>query len=476
MSPARLFRKIVCTSAIALPLATAVPANGQDLPRRTALGARVAEVEHGVRIDAVLPGGTAEALRLKAGDVITRFDGADVRALPAFLTKLYALPPGRSISMSLVRDGKPTNVTGRTLARSKEAYAGARVTYGTVPFRGGLLRDILVVPGSVERPPVVFYLQGFTCASIEAAAPDSLYAHLSADFAAAGIAFYRVEKPGVGDSAGGIDCRQIGFADELDGFRAAYRHLVDDLGYEPDRIFMLGHSMGGIEAPLLAAEKPPRGVAVFGTVVRNWLDYMQELDLYQDFLMNGADPVAEWQQSERNRELLRLFFIEKTSPRDIAALRPGLEPAMRDLFGWDGGENLYGRHYRFLQDLAGQPLIEAWSKTGSNVLSLYGESDMVAVFGTDQRMIADLVNYYRPGTARFVEVAGTMHGMDTVGDRSTVRTRRVEEGAEPQGDFNSEVSRILVEWVKDSMARPPVRLSTFPDSLAAKVEARAGQQ
>ena len=37
--------------------------------------------------------------------------------------------------------------------------------------------------------------------------------------------------------------------------RAAYRHLVQDRKVSPDRIFMFGHSLGAMQAPILAAEQ-----------------------------------------------------------------------------------------------------------------------------------------------------------------------------------------------------------------------------
>ena len=36
------------------------------------------------------------------------------------------------------------------------------------------------------------------------------------------------------------------------------------------------------------------------------------------------------------------------------------------------------------------------------MLALYGESDIVALFDEDHRLIADIANHYRPGTGRFV--------------------------------------------------------------------------
>jgi hypothetical protein len=130
---------------------------------------------------------------------------------------------------------------------------------------------------------------------------------------------------------------------------------------------------------------------------------------------------------------------------------------LRENFGWDGGERVLGRHYSFLQDQAQQRLGAAWRDTRSRVLSLYGESDMVALTSTDHILIADIVNFYRPGTARYVEVAGTDHGMGIVGDRAEVRRRTMADNAPPRGDFNPEVATILRNWIIESMASPPVR-------------------
>ena len=443
---------LLAAAALSLPLAPA----SADLPRRVQLGIVMPpdrQAGAGAVVGEVVPGGTAATLGMQPGDVILRAGDAPI-ARPQDLGPVLArLRGGTPVALTVRRGGRELVLRGAAVERPRDAYAGARVDYGAVPFRDGQLRDILVTPEGVREPPVVFLLQGFSCVTME----QPLYHRLAEALLGAGIGFYRVEKPGVGDSAGGPHCATIDYATELEAFRGAYRHLAETRGIGPDRIFMLGHSMGGIQAPMLAAERPPRGVAIYGAGLRNWADYNLDLVRFQPYLFSGADPVASAGQAEAYREALRRFYILRETPAHLAAAGPDFAAALRDAMSWDGGENVLGRHYKFTQDLAHLPLTAAWRDARTNVLAMYGEADMVALFDEDHRLIADIVNHYRPGSGRYVEIARTGHGMDVIGTRLEVRQRTVAAGAVPQGEFNPEVARVLAEWIRESMARPPVR-------------------
>jgi pimeloyl-ACP methyl ester carboxylesterase len=345
------------------------------------------------------------------------------------------------------------------MPRPLETYSGATVDYGAVPFRGGLIRDILVSPKAVANPPVLFLLQGFSCDSIESAAPDDPYRRLGEELVKRGLAYYRVEKPGLGDSSGTPACADIDFTTELEAFRAAYRHLIENRHVDPDRIFMFGHSLGGLEAPLLAAETPPRGVAVYGTVLRNWADYHLDIDRYQTFLANGTDPADAAAATERDRELFRRYYFGKEAPAQLAAGNRAYGDAMREVMGWDGTDKVFGRNYKFMQQLAGLPIASAWRRAKTNVLALYGESDIVAIDDRDHKLIADIADFYRPGSGRYVEIARTGHGMTLVGNRREYREKAMAAGgAAPNGPFNPEVAETVAGWIRDSMARALVRL------------------
>jgi hypothetical protein len=450
-----------------LMLAAAAGGRAEDLPRRASLGLAMtppaAGATQGPVVDRVYPDQTAERLGLKQGDVILSVGGKPAPDSATVVAYARTLNAGDPVDIRILRAGKQMRLRGAAVGRPFERYRNAITDYGSVPFREGKLRDILVTPEGSAQPPVLFLLPGYACASIEPQTPNHPYRRLGEELVARGIAYYRIEKPYLGDSTGTADCNEIDFATELDAFRTGYNHLVKIRGVDPDRIFMLGHSLGGMQAPLIAAESPPRGVAAFGTVLRNWADYHHDIDVFQSFLFAGADPAEEAAGAERNRELLRRFYFGRETPAAIAAGNPQDAEALRNLLSWDGRERtLGGRSYKFNQELAHLPLTRAWRDVKTNVLALYGESDIVALNDEDHRLIADIADFYRPGTGRFVEVPGTSHSMELVGTRTEVREKTRAAGRVPNGPFNPAVVDALAAWIKDAMTRPPVRTQTYP--------------
>jgi dienelactone hydrolase len=80
-----------------------------------------------------------------------------------------------------------------------------------------------------------------------------------------GFITMRVEKSGVGDSQG-EPCASIGFSEELSGYRAALAALRTHPEVDHERIYLLGISLGGLFAPILASDVPVAGISVFGTL------------------------------------------------------------------------------------------------------------------------------------------------------------------------------------------------------------------
>jgi pimeloyl-ACP methyl ester carboxylesterase len=443
--------------------AIAGSANGATLQRKAFLGVKMApppQQVRGVLVPEVIPGGTAQSIGVDAGDIIVAAGGRAVAQPGDVAGYAASLRGGDPADLTVIRDGKSIRLRGKAKARPYETFANATVDYGAVPFRGGLIRDIMVTPNGVANPPVLFLIQGFSCGSIEPASPDNPYRHLGGELVKRRIGYYRVEKPGDGDSAGTPACADIDLTTEIDSFRSAYRHLVEKRHVDPDRIFILGWSLGGIEAPVLAAETPPRGVAAYGTVLRNWADYHLDIDRVQSFLSNGEDPTQTFAAAERHRDLIRRFYFGHETPAALAAGNPEYAEAMRNIFAWDGTDKMFGRNFRYTQEIADLPLAKFWRATKSNVLALYGESDIVALNGEDHRLIADIANYFRPGSGKFVEVPGTTHGMELVGTRSDYREKAIRAGAPPTGPFNPQVAADLADWIEASMRRPPVRKKT----------------
>jgi dienelactone hydrolase len=78
-----------------------------------------------------------------------------------------------------------------------------------------------------------------------------------------GFVTMRVDKSGVGDSQG-PPCDSIGYKEELAGYKAALSSLRSHPSVNPDRIYLLGISLGGVFAPLLAADTKVAGISVYG--------------------------------------------------------------------------------------------------------------------------------------------------------------------------------------------------------------------
>lgn len=444
------------TPLLLLLLAATDALAGDSLPRGAALGVALAPAEGGgALVRAVLPGLTGAAIGVQEGDVIVAIDGAPVRDPGQVVAIAGALDGGDKVTVKVSRGGKERTLKGKATPRPYERYDGAVADYGAVGFQGGQLRDILVLPEGVSKPPVVFLIQGFSCATVEPMSADHPYRRLTAELVARGIGVYRVEKPGLGDSEGGPRCGDIDFATEVDAFRTAWNALVEVRGIDADRVFLFGHSLGGIQAPLLAAQRAPRGVIPWGTVLGSWHDYHLQLVRTQGFMSAGADPVASAEQAETARELLRRFYVENTPPAQLAAANPAWRQLLVDLFEWDGQDRMMGRHYGFWHDLDEVPLARAWRDTRSHVLSMYGESDFAALDREDHVLIADVANHYRPGTGTFIEVPRTGHGMEVVGTRAEVRDAARAGREVPEGPFNIEVAEHVARWIGEVMRKEP---------------------
>jgi pimeloyl-ACP methyl ester carboxylesterase len=449
----RHWMMIAAASAALMACAGAASAGPRpELARRAALGVAVETGEGGARVLSVAPGSTAAKAGLQPGDVVTRLNGAAVADHQALVVQAGRLRAGEAVDIAYLRDGASARGAAVAVARPQETYSGATARYGAVPFRGGLLRDILVTPaGAKADGPVVFLIQGYYCATMEGPTPDHAYRALIQGLADRGIATYRVEKPGMGDSQGGPTCLQSDFATELDAFRAGLAALTRDHGVAPGRVVLLGHSMGGLEAPLLAAEgEPVRGVAVYGTVLRNWRDYLQDVFRVQGFYSAGADPVELATLGEAMRPLLDRIFNESVPLRQIAADDPEQAELLREVLEWDGEEQILGRSAAYWRQIAQQPLTAAWRDSRAPVLAVYGEADFAAIDDRDHRLIAEVVNHYRPGTGRFVMLARTGHGFGLDGARDGARdAARAAGGTLPPQPFNPELTRVLADWIDD---------------------------
>jgi dienelactone hydrolase len=222
--------------------------------------------------------------------------------------------------------------------------AGVRFEYGSVDIPdGSRLRTVLSVPERRDGPlPAVLLLQGGGCGSVDMPmAPDVGQPGLVRTIAASGFVTMRVEKSGVGDSQG-PPCSEIGYTQELDGYRMALAALRRHPSTDPERVYLLGISLGGVFAPVVASETPVRGIVVYGTLAIPPAGYPGRSDrFFREFA--SVDVAAAWSAVNARVLVLRGEFDETARAADharIAALVNARHPGAatyEELAGLDHG-------------------------------------------------------------------------------------------------------------------------------------------
>ncbi|MEM1094411.1 MAG: alpha/beta fold hydrolase [Bacteroidota bacterium] len=463
---------LACTTVWVAP---AQQVEGEHLARRGQLGiwpvpvtaanysALGLDEPAGTLVQQLVSGAGAAEAGLEEGDVILTMNDQPIASPQALVELAAPLREGDTFTMTVVRDGEANQVktlSGTATPRALEAYPGADVTYGEVPFQGGHLRSILVRPSGVEAPPVVYILPGYPCQSIEFVGNQpNAYRFIVEGLLARGYASYRVEKPGLGDSQRTPDCQQIDFNTEVAAAAAGYEAVLADARVDRDNVFIYGHSMGGTIAPQLARDvQPPKGIAVFGIVTRNWQDYMLDVHRRQPLWLAGADPGQATAVAEQFRPYIHRVLHEKQTPAAVVAAAENAQVAQQALF-YQGGDQMLNRHYTYWHTLADQNIPASWAEANTHVLAIYGESDFAAINDADHRHLVEVVNHARPGTATFELLPSTNHGLLVVGSREEHMQHRINGTlGSLQGQFNPQYPGLLADWM-DGVRQQPSALA-----------------
>lgn len=385
--------------------AAALSAQAGDLPRRGMLGARIDTNAQGqVVVREVLPNSAAQAMQLAPGARIIAINGSSVTSVPMFLQSLGKLRAGNDLALTVEQDGQASTRTVSLPALPHETHANARVTYGTARSPGGTrLRTILVAP-TQRRAAVILYVQGIGCGTLDRPlAPESdPEMRLMRDLLGVGYATLRVDRTGTGDSEG-IPCSEAGFDAELDAARAALAWVRQRPDVDPSRIILLGFSMGGVVAPLLAGEQGVTDVVVWGTLSRNFLEY-QIRNIRRQLPREGLRTEdAESTMVARIEALSRLMFLRET-PAQVRS-----QPGLADALPVSDSTHMFGRHARYFQQLQRIDSPGSWARVRQRTLALHGEYDWVSD-PEDHQLIAEIVNR-NGGTAEYHEVPGLDHAM-----------------------------------------------------------------
>jgi pimeloyl-ACP methyl ester carboxylesterase len=410
-----------------------------ELRRRGWLGAQLTPSEDGhPAITKLLPGGSLSA-KLKEGDVLQSIDGKDVAGPGAVAAALGPKRAGDVATFLVLREGTRREFVVELIPLPFERSEDFEILYDVVEAQGQRLRSTLTRPRAGSgRLPAVLFIQGLQCAPVdEPVGEPSTVLQLIHALTSDGYVVMRCEKRGAGDATG-EPCSELGFHDEVAGFRAALAKLLAYDFVDPEQVFLFGHSMGGIEAPILATEIGVRGVIVFGTAVLPWAEYLVENERRQTRLQPGADLPALETKARQLADFLHESFRNKKSPAEVVAARPDLEAVSKDYF--PDGVHCFGRHIDFYRELDSMQLADVWARVEAPVLAIHGSLDYTTSTA-EHEYIAEIVNSKRPGTALALVIPGMFHAFNL---RASVQETL---DAPWQGPLGDEVVQQILDWM-----------------------------
>jgi pimeloyl-ACP methyl ester carboxylesterase len=255
-----------------------------------------------------------------------------------------------------------------------------------------------------------------------------------------GFAVMRCEKSGVGDSSG-VPCEQLRLHEEVADFAAAVRALKSYNFVDQEKVFLFGHSAGGWVAPLVAAKEPVAGIAVYGTVVRPFGEYLVENHRRNKWHRHHPDPAELELEVRRMSRMWHLLLNERQAPEDVLKAQPELSDVVKHVFGGSSGLAYDVRSLDYFRDVHDQNMAAAWAKLRLPVLAMIGEYE-VRCSPFEHEYIADIVNFHAPGKGTWKVLPRLDHGFaehDSMPDA-------VEN--EYKGPFGKAVVSESVEWMR----------------------------
>ncbi len=435
------------------------------LPRKALIGVGMApltqeiadknkiKIGDGVSITQIVPNSTAQALGIKVGDIITKINDKKIDSPQKMVQVAGKLIDGEKFSIELISDGKKQTKTGKAKGRPKESTPYSDVRYDAIEYELGKLRTIVHIPKDKKgKLPAVFFLQGYPCQSQEFIpnfeTPDK---RLMVDWIKAGYVVYRVERPNIGDSQTTKDCRDINFDEEVAGNLAAYKALLKYDFVDKDNVFLFGHSLGSNVAPFLTEPQHPKGIIIYGALIRSWFEYFIDIFRVQRTYFGNSRPTAE--ASARDYiPALYAWLEEGKSPEEMKKdpkLKAILEAPSNPLN--NSGNYFFGRHYNFWHTMNKKRMSKAWSEVKSNVLAAHGEFDVQAINDRDAKSIAEVVNESNPGKGKYLLIPKADHGFLKAESYQQI-IGVMNSGQMPiymQQNYNPEIAIKTTEWMAE---------------------------
>lgn len=423
-----------CINLLALPPA-----------RKAILGIKFTPKENGLHIDSVIPNSTASALKLNKNDILLSINGVDVKDMSSYIKAASGIRANDKVNIKLKRNLKELNVNGKAVMRPYETSEIADISYDWVKFRTGYLRTITRKPKGKTNVPCILLIPGYGCGSIENYS-GSYNGKMMNEWLKNGYGVVTIEKSGLGDSYDCEPCAEADLKTDIESFDAGYNYMESLPWVNKQQLFIWGHSLGGMVAPEITKKHQPKGVMVFGTVFRPWSEFLLEMHRVQKPLLDGLD----YEQTETFTRLIQkvyyeFFVLKKT--REELHNNPEYKAIVESELGYKPNDNdMWGRHWKFWQQIDTLNLAKSWSILNCPVLVINGGTDYEQCAPIEPILIEKTVNKAHAGNATRIQIEDLDHFMMKSNSfEEAVKNFNSQEYA--NGNFNTKISDATINWL-----------------------------
>jgi hypothetical protein len=416
-----------------------------DLIRKAFIGLVVKDQHNQVLVDSVMPHSTAAKMGLKKSDVILTINSIACTTVADLQTVTNELRAGAELQIQFIRNKKNLSASMIAIAKPYFKASCCDVIYQSLPAIGCTVRTIIYKPKNKTHTPAVFFIPGYNCGSIEGFA-SNFNGKMIEGWVKKGYTVYTVEKSGLGDSKDCRPCMEVDLQTDIELFETAYRDFAALPYVDRNNLFIWGHSMGGIIAPMIVSKQAVKGIIVFGTVFRPWSEFLLEMHRVQKPLLDSLD----YEQTETFVRLIQKvyyeFFVLKKSRAELFQ-----NPAYKNIVETEleykpGKEDMWGRHWRFWQQLDSINLAVAWQQVNCKVLAFQGGADFIQCAAVEPYLISAAVNKAHPGNAITVTIPQLDHLlMHSLNFEEAVKNMNKKDYL--NGNFDSRLLNESIRWM-----------------------------
>lgn len=407
-------------------------------------------------VQSVFPNTTASALGILVNDVILKINDTEITLPNQVVAAVKNAREDDKIQLTILRNKTEMLLNGIVIARPMETSATADIIYGEFAYKNGFVRTIYKTPKNKTPLATIYFLQGLPCYSMDNFKALDITKLAIDAMVDRGFAVYRIEKADMGDNVNMPPCESMGFNEELDMYIAGYKNLQQLKNVDTAKIFLFGHSMGGLTAPLVAEKFQPKGSVVYGTVFKPWMDYLFDAYLLQSQYYGDDLSLLRDNLEIMKPSMYEYFYSDKTAD-EICTTTEG-RMAMETIMGYDVKTKLgaSGRSPLCHKELNQHNMAKAWRNTNGYVLAIYGECDIAAIHPDDHIELIKYVNKIHPGKGTFWQAPKTTHMFEEVGTMEEfIRWQQTpaEYYQYASTKFNTKVFDYTCNWMKEILAK-----------------------